>query len=523
MPLIVCVGNEMKANQIPSVGDELGGCRLDRLAAHGGMGVVFEATQLTLGRRVAVKVISPALANDKEFRERFVREAQMTASVHHPNIVDVYDAGEQDGVLYLVMRFVDGVDLRTVLRDGGRCSARRAASICSDVAAALDAAHAAGMTHRDVTPSNILLSGSGDDEQALLTDFGLVKQAGTDGHTKSGTWLGTLAFVAPEALRDDPIDQRADVYALGCVLFRMIAGVPPFARDHDAATIAAHLSDPPPLLSEVSTSPPALDAVVNKALAKNPAERFATAGQFASAAREAINVGEAAPTAHEETKTRVAPPGFAVRPAGNEAPTAAAGPAPRPRRARRAGVLMFAGLAAIAGAVGAIAVDRAVTASGSSAKRSHSLSAQPAPVSLTGYSTAGYSAQVPAGWGIIEDEVDKGLYRDSVWRAPAPSKARLTIAYRPAVKVSADRVAQTLRGQAATDPTYSELAWGPIELNGRPATRWVYGRRGRARMSWTMNPCGTSVAVHGSARTSEILRWAPTFRAVAAAVTPGCS
>jgi hypothetical protein len=185
--------------------------------------------------------------------------------------------------------------------------------------------------------------------------------------------------------------------------------------------------------------------------------------------------------------------------------------------------LVFAGLAAIAGAVGAIAVDRAVTASGSSAKRSHSLSAKPAPVSLTGYSTAGYSAQVPAGWGIIEDEVDKGLYRDSVWRAPAPSKARLTIAYRPAVKVSADRVAQTLRGQAVTDPTYSELAWGPIELNGRPATRWVYGRRGRARMSWTMNPCGTSVAVHGSAKASEILRWAPTFRAVAAAVTPGCS
>ncbi|MSX02119.1 MAG: protein kinase [Actinobacteria bacterium] len=509
----------MKPVKTPTVGDQLGGCRLERLAAHGGMGVVFEATQLALGRRVAVKVISPALADDGEFRERFVREAQMTASVHHPNIVDVYDAGEQDGVLYLVMRFVDGVDLRTVLRDGGRCSPRRAASICTDVAAALDAAHAAGLTHRDVTPSNILLSGSGDGEQALLTDFGLVKQTGSEGQTKSGTWLGTLAFVAPEALRDDPIDGRADVYALGCVLFRMIAGVPPFVRDHDAATIAAHLGDDPPLLSETGNSPRELDAVVAKALAKDPADRYRSAGEFAAAASRALG---GAP--HEEERTRVQatkrPPA-----GGSEQPTVAV-PASSGRalqKSKRIGVMAFAGLAAVAGAAGAIAVDRAVTASGSSSKRARAVSAKPAAVSLVPYAAGGYSARVPSGWRIIEDEIDKGLYRDSVWRAPAPSKAQLKIAYREGVKVGADRVAGTLRTQAASDPTYSELAWGPIELNGATATRWVYGRKGRARMSWTMNPCGTSVAVHGSAKPSEILRWAPTFRAVAAAVSPGCS
>ncbi|MFM9124689.1 MAG: serine/threonine-protein kinase, partial [Actinomycetota bacterium] len=176
----------MSAPRAPQAGDVLGGCRLEREAASGGMGVVWEATQIALGRRVAVKVIAPALAGDPEFRERFVREARLTASVHHPNIVDVYDAGEQDGVLYIVMRFVDGVDLRTVLREQAPLDPQRAVRICEQVAGALDAAHRAGLIHRDVTPSNILLSAGGADEQAALTDFGLVKHLDTEGHTKTG-------------------------------------------------------------------------------------------------------------------------------------------------------------------------------------------------------------------------------------------------------------------------------------------------------------------------------------------------
>ena len=257
----------MTLTHTPGVGDVLGGCRLERLAARGGMGVVYEATQLALGRRVAVKVISPQLADDPEFRERFVREAQVAASVHHPNIVDVYDAGEQDGVLYLVMRFVDGVDLRTVLRAEQRLAPERAVRIVTDVAGALDAAHRAGLIHRDVTPSNILLSGEGADERAALTDFGLVKHVDTQGATRTGTWFGTLAFVAPEALRDDPVDGRSDVYALGCLLHRMLTGSVPFARESDAATITAHLHDAPPRPSEARGVDPAFDAVITRALA----------------------------------------------------------------------------------------------------------------------------------------------------------------------------------------------------------------------------------------------------------------
>ncbi len=531
----------MSDQKTASVGDVLGGCRLERLAASGGMGVVFEATQLALGRRVALKVISPQLADDAEFRQRFVREARLTASVHDAKIVDVYDAGEQDGVLYIVMRFVDGVDLRTVLQDGGRCSPRRAVAICSDVAQALDAAHAAGLTHRDVTPSNILLSGSGEDETALLTDFGLVKQVDASGQTKSGTWLGTLAFVSPEALRDDPIDHRADIYSLGCVLYRICSGEPPFPREHDAATIAAHLSDAPPPVSAKSDAPQALDAVIAKAMAKQPADRYSSAGEFAAAARAAVS-SAAAVTAgdavtqsagRQDQTTRVArarrdaarrgaAPGAPAAASGNEQRTAVAGRGSGAQR-RRVGALALAGVAALAGAAGAIAVDRAVTASGSSTSRSQPVSKKPAAINLTGYSTAGYSAQVPSGWQLIKDAVDKGLYHDSIWRAPAPSRAQLKIAYRPGVSVGADRVASTLRSRIANDPTYSELAWGPIELNGSSATRWVYGIDGRARMTWTMNPCSTSVAVQGSSKPSEMLRWAPTFRAVTASVKPGCS
>ncbi|MBU6338292.1 MAG: serine/threonine protein kinase, partial [Acidobacteria bacterium] len=252
------------------------------------MGVVWEATQIALGRRVAVKVIAPNLAGDQEFRERFVREARLTASVHHPNIVDVYDAGEQDGVLYIVMRFVDGVDLRTVLREQAPLEPGRAVRICEQVAGALDAAHRAGLIHRDVTPSNILLSGSGSDEQAALTDFGLVKHLDTEGHTKTGAWFGTLAYVAPEALRDEPVTGAADTYSLGCVLHRMLTGEVPFPREHDAAVVAAHLSDPPPLPGATAGVGEQFNAVIGRAMAKDPASRQSSSGELGREARDAL-------------------------------------------------------------------------------------------------------------------------------------------------------------------------------------------------------------------------------------------
>lgn len=488
------------------------------------MGVVWEATQIALGRRVAVKVIAPALAGDPEFRERFVREARLAASVHHPNIVDVYDAGEQDGVLYIVMRFVDGVDLRTVLREQAPLDPERAVRICEQVGGALDAAHRAGLIHRDVTPSNILLSGSGPDEQAALTDFGLVKHLDTEGHTKTGAWFGTLAYVAPEALRDEPVTGAADTYSLGCALYRMLTGEVPFSRGSDAAVIAAHLSDAPPKASSRAPVSPAMDAAIERALAKDPGDRQQSAGELAREAREALAAPAAAPAARNagapsapptDEKTRVAPAPAADR--TTRAPAQKAG-----RRSGRLGTVLVAGLAALLGAVGAIAIDRAAGGEASE-RKARTIPKTPAPVDLVSYSTGGYEASVPRGWRLVEDAVPKGTYTDSEWRAPAPGSARLKIAFRPDAGASPEEVAGNLRTARAGDPTYAEIAWGPIELGGNTATRWVYGFDGRQNATWTQNPCGTAVAVHGSSRPAEFIRWAPTFRAVAASVRPACS
>jgi hypothetical protein len=514
----------MSAQRAPRAGDVLGGCRLEREAASGGMGVVWEATQIALGRRVAVKVIAPALSGDPEFRERFVREARLTASVHHPNIVDVYDAGEQDGVLYIVMRFVDGVDLRTVLREQAPLDPERAIRICEQVGGALDAAHRAGLIHRDVTPSNILLSGSGPDERAALTDFGLVKHLDTEGHTKTGAWFGTLAYVAPEALRDEPVTGAADTYSLGCVLYRMLTGEVPFSRGNEAAVIAAHLSDPPPKPSSEAPVSPAMDQAIEGALAKDPADRQQSSGELAREAREAlaepatdpgITKGQppAAPPAEE--KTRVAPAPVVEAPTQGSRPSAG-------RSSGRLGTVLVAGLAALLGAVGAIAIDRAAGGEASE-RKARTIPKTPAPIDLVSYSTAGYEASVPRGWRLVEDAVPKGTYTDSEWRAPAPGRARLKIAYRPDTGASPEEVAGNLRTARAGEPTYAEVAWGPIELNGSTATRWVYGFDGRQHATWTQNPCGTSVAVDGSSRPAEFIRWAPTFRAVAASVRPACS
>lgn len=506
------------------------------------MGVVYEATQLALGRRVAVKVISPQLAHDPEFRERFTREARVAASVHHPNIVDVYDTGEQDEVLYLVMRYVDGTDLRTVLRGGVRLDPARAVAITEQVGAALDAAHAAGLIHRDVTPSNILLSGAGADEQAALTDFGLVKHLDTAGETRSGAWLGTLAFVAPEALRDDGVDGRADVYALGCVLHRMLTGRVPFDRESDAATITAHLHDDPPRASATTGVADAFDAVLARALAKDPAQRYPSAGTLAHDARAALDgaapsapappaparasdalrsVGtsraDTAATATAADRTRVMPE---REPPAPVPPGPPAAPARRPRKGRTAAL---AALALVAGVGIGVAADRALDTTSSSSRTRPAVPRTPATVALVPYATPAYEAQVPKDWTRLIDDADRGDFAESRWRAPAPGRALLVIAYRRDSDASPERIAQAARASLAADPTYSEVAFGPIDLNGDDAWRWVYGIDGQARATWYLNPCGTSIAIYGATKPSELLRWAPTFRAVTASLRATCS
>src|SRR3954453_9291588 len=299
------------------------------------MGVVYRAVQLDLDRAVALKLIAPQLAEDPSFRERFVRESRLAASIDHPNVIPIYYTGEHEGALYIAMRYVEGSDLRTLVRVAGPLDPGRAAPIVAQVGNALDAAHERGIVHRDVKPANVPL---GAHEHAYLTDFGLTKRISSHtGQTHAGGWVGTLGFVAPEQIRGERIDARADVYALGCVLFHALAGGPPYQRNSDEATLWAHLhDDPPSLRANAPDAPPELQAVLDRALAKDPDERFQSVGDLGRAALAAVRRA-AGPRGAAPRRGRVFPPGGAgpaeAEPAASpdQAPTILAEPAP-PRR-----------------------------------------------------------------------------------------------------------------------------------------------------------------------------------------------
>jgi len=290
-------------------GDEFAGCRIEAIAGRGGMGVVYRATELSLGRPVALKLLAPGRARDDAFRERFQRESRMAAAIDHPNVIPVYAAGESDGSLYLVMRYVGGTDLHKLLRDQGAQDPESAADVVAQVGAALDAAHRAGLVHRDVKPANVLLAGS----HAYLSDFGLTRLAASDTQlTDSGQWIGTVEYCSPEQLRGGRTDARADVYSLGCVLFAALTGGPPFAHGTVPATMLAQLNDPPPRPSDHG-APAEFDRVVARALAKAPEHRYPSAGDLGRAALAAAR-GE--PVTESERSVAVGPA------APSEAPTA---------------------------------------------------------------------------------------------------------------------------------------------------------------------------------------------------------
>ena len=282
---------------IPHVetGTVIGGYRIDAIAGQGGMGVVYRATQLGLDRVVALKLITAELAGDAAFRSRFESEAQLAASIDHPNVVPVYGAGEADGVLFLAMRFVEGTDLRALVAAEGGLDAEHAVRIVWQVAGALDAAHRRGLVHRDVKPPNVLIASEGD-EHVYLTDFGLTKHAAAvSGFTRTGVFVGTPDFAAPEQIRGERADARADVYALGAVLFHAVTGQVPFPRDSELAKMYAHLNDPAPSVAALAPGAPAgLDVVVATAMAKDPAARYDSAGDLARAAWSALQ-GDVAP------------------------------------------------------------------------------------------------------------------------------------------------------------------------------------------------------------------------------------
>jgi DNA-binding NarL/FixJ family response regulator len=255
------------------------GCRIEAIAGRGGMGIVYRAHQRLPDRTVALKVILPELAADPEFRARFERESTAAAQIEHPNVIPVYAVGEEGGVLYITMRFVDGVDLGALLARARRLTPERGTHLVSQVADALDAAHARGLVHRDVKPGNILVTAS---DHVYLTDFGLTKRsADTHGMTATGMFVGSVDYVAPEQIEGRHVDARTDVYSLACVLFELLSGSVPFPRDTEVAKIFAHVSDPPPRLENV---PAALASVVERGMAKRPDDRFPSAGEFGRAA-----------------------------------------------------------------------------------------------------------------------------------------------------------------------------------------------------------------------------------------------
>src|SRR5579862_1632693 len=284
-------------------GSEIAGYRIVGTLGRGGMGFVHEAEHVILGRKAALKTLLPELADDGDFRERFIAESQMVAALDHPGIIPIYDAGEADGIVYIAMRYVSGGDLAEQI-DRAPLEPDRAVSVLEQVAGALDTAHAHGLVHRDVKPANVLIEAGG--ERVYLTDFGIAKRAGTRGLTRTGFFVGTLDYAAPEQIRGEPLGPSADVYAFGCLLFESLTGRKPFDRATDVAVMHAQLHDPPPPIGTLRPDLPAeLDGVLERVLAKKSEHRFATCREAIEAVRVVLG-GEAfaAPVAPGTVQTR---------------------------------------------------------------------------------------------------------------------------------------------------------------------------------------------------------------------------
>jgi serine/threonine protein kinase len=291
-----------------AAGSEFAGFAIERTLGHGGMGIVYLARQVRLDRLVALKVIRPELARDEHFRARFQSESRTAASIENPRVVTVFGAGERDGLLYVAMQYVPGRDLGRLISGRGPVAADEAAGLIAQVADGLDAVHEAGLVHRDVKPANVLVGEPdvfGDGQSAYLTDFGLAKlAASTSGLTSTGEVIGTIDYMAPEQIEAGRVDARTDVYALGCVLFHAVTGDVPFPERDSTSKMWAHLNEPPPTLSGGASA--VLDPVIRRAMAKDPADRFPSAGDLGRAAvaathgdavtepEHAVGTGEAA-------------------------------------------------------------------------------------------------------------------------------------------------------------------------------------------------------------------------------------
>ncbi len=262
-------------SSLPLVGCDWAGYRLLAVLGRGGMGTVYKAEQPRIGRVVALKVMAPELATDDVFRARFLTESSAAASLSHPNIIPIYDMGPCGDLLYIAMRYVAGADLRAVLKAHHHLSPSQALLLVGQTARALDAAHRCGLVHRDVKPGNILVERGADDDDpdhVYLADFGITKHAASrSGLTSTGQLMGTIDYTAPEQIQGRPVDSRADMYSLGCVLYECLTGHVPFEKDLDAAVIWAHVEEPPPTPSAVQPSlPRAINDVISGPWPRSP-------------------------------------------------------------------------------------------------------------------------------------------------------------------------------------------------------------------------------------------------------------
>ncbi|HEX9517822.1 MAG TPA: serine/threonine-protein kinase [Streptosporangiaceae bacterium] len=290
----------MNGENRPAIGDfpagsRIAGYQIQELIGRGGMAVVYRASDVRLDRLVALKVLAPDLTRDSAFRQRFIRESRSGASVDHPNVIPVFEAGEAEGVLFIAMRYVAGRDVRALIDREGPLRPSRVVSIVTQIASALDTAHAHGLVHRDVKPANMLLgtvaTGSAPDH-VYLSDFGLSKlSVSAISLTGTGQFLGTIDYMSPEQVEGRAIDGRTDLYALACATFEMLTGRPPFQRDQDLAVMWAQVSAPPPSARQLRRElSPEVDRVIAKALAKAPGDRHATCLEFAAGLSDACAI-----------------------------------------------------------------------------------------------------------------------------------------------------------------------------------------------------------------------------------------
>ncbi len=454
-----------------SPGSDFGDWRIERLIGRGGMGVVYLATDRRLNRPVAIKLIADDRAADPSFRGRFEREAQLTAAIDHPNVIPVYAAGEIDGQLYLATRYVDGTDLQERLRRDGPLPAAAAADVVGQVAQALDAAHGAGLVHRDVKPANVLLSGS----HVYLSDFGLTRTVAADARlTDTDERLGTVDFMSPEQLRGQRADARSDVYALGCLLYTVLTGGPPFHRTTAAATITAHLESPPPLVGDRPGVPDEFDDVLARALEKDPERRYPSAGDLGRAAQAAAHGQTTRELGHSVARGEAAPlpPTRALEP-----PTARVIPLKENRRRN-----LVIELAVIGGLLVIALVVTAVALSGGSSDPNRPLSDDDVAGAAKGFATAYAHEDTRALGRLLSPDVQRVSASDL-----QRGRSAVVAAYRSQFRAQATTAYRLSGLTVASGSAGRAEARFTVERRGRPPItgRVVFGverRNGRAQI-----------------------------------------